>query len=144
MGYSNLLGRSSQWLLTGRMGLREIRDVWKVLQGSRLHATIDSMAYYHSKSMAYTIQNVVCLNWLYLYKPEGRHTKQTVQQGSNGTRHPSRPIILCNPFRCIFNYLCFKYLRDFGFAWSLRVQELARSLWKVCARACDAIQFFKE
>ena len=46
--------------------LREFQDVWKVLQGSRSHATINSMASYHSKSMACTIQNLVCLNWLYL------------------------------------------------------------------------------
>ena len=69
-------------------------------------------------------------------KPEGRHTKQTMQQGSNGTPHPSHPIMLCNPFRCIFIYLCLNYLslRDFGFARSLGVHELAWSLWKACTR----------
>ena len=38
------------------------------------------------------------------------------------------------PFRCIFIYLCFNDLRDFGLARSLHVHELARSLWKACAR----------
>ena len=116
--------------------LRKIQDVWN-RQGSKLHATVASMAYYHSKSMT-SIQSLVCLNWLYLCKPEGWHTRQTMQQGSNGTRHPSRlvpgPIMLCNPFRCIFIHFCFNYLRDFGLARSLRVHELARSLWKACAR----------
>jgi hypothetical protein len=45
--------------------------------------------------------------------------------------------MLCNPFRCIlidFINLCLKCLRDFGLARSLRVHELARSLWKACAR----------
>ena len=84
--------------------LRKIQDVWN-LQGSRLHARINSMAYCHSKSMA-SIQNLVCLNWLYLGKPEGRHTKQTMQQGSNGTRHPSRLVPLC----CVTIFVVYSFI----------------------------------
>ena len=109
--------------------LRKIQDVWN-LQGSKLHATVASMASYHSKSMT-SIQSLVCLNWLYLCKPEGRHSKQTMQ---NSSPISSRPIMLCNPFRCIFIHFCFNFLRDFGLARNLRVHELARSLWKACAR----------
>ena len=110
--------------------LRKIQGVWN-LQGSKLHATINSMAYYHSRSMA-SIQNLVCLNWLYLCKPEGRHTKQTMH---NGTRHPSRLVpVCCVTLFVAYSFLCFNYLRDFGLARSLHVHELARSLWKACAR----------
>ena len=84
--------------------LRKIQGVWN-LQGSKLHATINSMAYYHSRSMA-SIQNLVCLNWLYLCKPEGRHTKQTMQQGSNGTRHPSRLVPLC----CVTLFVVYSFI----------------------------------
>ena len=83
-----------------------------------------------------SIQSLVCLNWLYLCKPEG-----PTYQANNATRKQrnslpisSRPIMLCNPVRCIFIHFCFNYLRDFGLARSLRVHELARSLWKACAR----------
>ena len=64
-----------------------------------------SMAYYHSKSMA-SIQNLVYLNWLYLCKPEGRHTKQTMQQGSNGTRHPPRLVPLC----CVTLFVVYSFI----------------------------------
>ena len=70
-------------------------------------------------------------------------------QANNATRKQrnsspisSRPIMLCNPFRCIFIHFCFNYLRDFGLARSLRVHELARSLWKACARLTP-FNFFK-
>ena len=59
----------------------------------------------HSKSIA-SIQNLVCLNWLYLCKPEGRHTKQTMQQGSNGTRHPSRLVPLC----CVTLFVVYSFI----------------------------------
>ena len=84
--------------------LRKIQDVWN-RQGSKLHATVASMAYYHSKSMT-SIQSLVCLNWLYLCKPEGRHTKQTMQQGSNGTRHQSRLVPLC----CVTLFVVYSFI----------------------------------
>jgi hypothetical protein len=50
------------------------------------------------------------INWLYLCNTEGCHTKQTMQQGSNGTPHPSRPIMMCKPFRCIFMYIYYSII----------------------------------
>ena len=107
--------------------LRKIQDAWN-RQGSKLHATVASMAYYHSKS---------CL--LKLTIP--LQARGPTYQANNATRKQrnsspisSRPIMLCNPFGCIFIHFCFNYLRDFGLARSLRVHELARSLWKACAR----------
>ena len=92
------------------------------------------------KSMT-SIQSLVCLNWLYLCKPEGRHTKQTMQQGKQRNSSPisSRPIMLCNPVRCIFIHFCFNYLRDFGLARTWACAKLVKSL-----RARGAIHFLKQ
>ena len=49
-------------------------------------------------------------------------------------RWKPEPIMLCNPSCCIFMYLSLNYILDYGLARSLRVHELARSLWKACAR----------
>ena len=106
------------------------------------------------KSSRVKITRNSCLHGLLPFKIHDIHSKSCLlkltiplqargptYQANNATRKQrnwspisSRPIMLCNPFRCIFIHFCFNYLRDFGLARSLRVHELARSLWKACAR----------
>ena len=106
------------------------------------------------KSSRVKITRNSCLHGLLPFKIHDIHSKSCLlkltiplqargptYQANNATRKQrnsspisSRPIMLCNPFRCIFIHFCFNFLRDFGLARSLRVHELARSLWKACAR----------
>ena len=100
------------------------------------------------KSSRVKITRNSCLHGLLPFKIHDIHSKSCLlkltiplqargptYQANNATRKQrnwspisSRPIMLCNPFRCIFIHFCFNYLRDFGLARSLRVHELARSL----------------
>ena len=82
-----------------------------------------SMASYHSKSI--DIHSKSCL--LKLTIP--LQARGPTYQANNATRKQrnsspisSRPIMLCNPFRCIFIHFCFNFLRDFGLA-----RKLART-----------------
>ena len=106
------------------------------------------------KSSRVKITRNSCLHGLLPFKIHDIHSKSCLlkltiplqargptYQANNATRKQrnsspisSRPIMLCNPFRCIFIHFCFNFLRDFGLARNLRVHELARSLWKACAR----------
>ena len=100
------------------------------------------------KSSTVKITRNSCLHGLLPFKIHDIHSKSCLlkltiplqargptYQANNATRKQrnsspisSRPIMLCNPFRCIFIHFCFNYLRGFGLARSLRVHELARSL----------------
>ena len=109
--------------------LCKIQDVWN-LQGSKLHATVASMAYYHSKSMT-SIQSLVCLNWLYLCKPEGRHQ---ANNASNGTRHPSRLVPLC----CVTLFVVYFSVSIFYVISGLRETCAYMSLREACEKLARA------
>jgi len=117
--------------------LRKIQDVWN-LQGSKLHATVASMAYYwayyHSKSMT-SIQSLVCLNWPLQARGPTYQENNATRKQRNLSPISSRPIMLCNPFRC--NYI-HSFLFQFS-TWFQACAKLARTwacakLVKGCAR----------
>ena len=118
--------------------MREPCANWRCVISSRVKITRNSCLH---GLLPFKIHDIHSKFWL-LKLTIVLQTRGPTYQANNATRKQrnsspisSRAIMLCNPFRCIFNHVCFNYLRDFGFARNLRVQhEFARSLWKACAR----------
>ena len=114
--------------------LRKIQDIWKP---SRVKITGNNY-----------------LNGLLPFKIHGIHsksclldnTKQTMKQGSNGTRHPSRLVPLC----CVTLFVVYSFIYNMFqlSTWFRACAKLPRR-WACTKlvkslRACDAIQFLKE
>ena len=85
--------------------LRKIQGIWN-LQGSKLYVTINSMAYYHSRSIiSIHIHSEFCLLKLIIPLQARGPTYQANNTQRNSSSISSRPSMLCNPFRCIFIFM---------------------------------------
>jgi hypothetical protein len=119
--------------------LRKIQDIWKP---SRVKITGNNYLNGLLPFKIHGIHSKSCLLELTIpWQARGPtyQANNAIRKQRNSSPISSRPVMLCDHFRCIFIYLGFKYLRDFGLARSLRVHEFARSLWKACTRVTPFI-----